>query len=145
VTTPTRPTDPTLMALRTKYGYIAEGQRSAHTLLVEQVLGHALPKGAVVHHIDGNGSNNDHSNLVVCPSQAYHLLLHMRQRALEECGNANWRKCKHCKQYDAPENLKINEFPANHGSTVYHAACHADYCRPFIRANYNRKKAAPCV
>jgi CRISPR/Cas system-associated exonuclease Cas4 (RecB family) len=47
-----------------------------HVAVAEAALGKKLPKGAVVHHVDLNPLNNDASNLVVCPSQSYHLLLH---------------------------------------------------------------------
>lgn len=76
-----------------------------HVLLAEKALGKKLPKGVVVHHIDSNGLNNDPSNLVICPDEAYHQLLHLRMRALAECGNADWRKCPYCKEWDAVEYL----------------------------------------
>lgn len=82
----------------------------AHVHRAEQVLGKPLPKGAEVHH-------HTATELVICPDRAYHMILHQRMRALEECGHAHWRKCVYCKKYDAPENLHISkEFP-------YHRAC----------------------
>jgi hypothetical protein len=56
-----------------------------HVLIAEKALGKPLPKGAVVHHVDRDSMNNNTKspwNLVVCPDQAYHLLLHARVRAL---------------------------------------------------------------
>ncbi len=84
---------------------VGDTMRAAHALIVEAVLGRPLPKGAEVHHVDGNGHNNAHSNLVVCPDRAYHMHLHQRQRALDACGNAGWVLCIFCKQHDAPENM----------------------------------------
>lgn len=78
----------------------------AHRLIAEKALGRSLPDGAEVHHIDGNGLNNTNSNLVICPTRAYHRLLHQRQKAYEACGHADWRKCTYCKKYDSPENIK---------------------------------------
>lgn len=54
-------------------GYVFE-----HIVVAEKVLGKYLPEGAVVHHIDGNGLNNNNNNLVVCQDHAYHMTLHKR-------------------------------------------------------------------
>lgn len=88
-----------------------------HVLMAEKAIGRTLPVGAEVHHVDRNPSNNAPSNLVVCPNSAYHRLLHQRQRALDACGNANWRVCCRCGNHDAPENLNFS------GKQAYHAEC----------------------
>lgn len=92
-------------------------KRLLHVLIVERAIGHALPPGAEVHHIDENPGNNDPTNLVVCPDAAYHKLLHQRQRAFDACGHYDWRKCTFCKKYDAPGNLHATRKQA------YHSAC----------------------
>jgi hypothetical protein len=94
----------------------------AHVMAAEKAVGGPLPEGAVVHHVDGNPSNNANSNLVVCPDQAYHILLHVRTRALLESGNANLLKCEYCKQYDAPENLWVS---VTRCSRAHHRHCNA--------------------
>ncbi len=76
-----------------------------HIYIAETVLGRRLPKGAVVHHVDHDRRNNAKSNFVICPSQAYHLLIHLRERALIATGNPNMIPCHICKQWDLPENL----------------------------------------
>lgn len=101
-----------------------------HVLIAERALGKPLPAGAHVHHVDGDRSNDRNDNLVICPDAAYHQLLHRRQRALDACGHADWRKCHICKQYDAPENLRFYE-PSG---LVRHMAC--------WRAQYYERKAA---
>jgi len=89
-----------------------------HIVIAETILGKALPDGACVHHIDGKRDNNLPNNLVICENSAYHTLIHRRQRAYKACGHSDWRKCKFCKQYDAPQNLYIGN-----GSQVYHHHC----------------------
>ena len=98
-------------------GYVQE-----HTLVAEKALGKPLPKKAVIHHVDEDRQNNSHENLVICEDIAYHNLLHRRLRALKACGNANYRKCWICKQYDSVDNLKIYN-----GSSVVHSKCINDY------------------
>jgi hypothetical protein len=83
-------------------GYVPD-----HVLIVEKILGKMLPLSAVVHHVDKNSLNNSPSNLVVCQDTQYHSLIHARQRALEECGHASWRKCQFCHQYDDPSNMMV--------------------------------------
>lgn len=79
--------------------------KGAHVWAVERVLGKSLPEKAVVHHVDGNPQNNRLSNLVVCPDESYHQLLHQRQRAFDACGNPNYRRCRFCKKWDDIGNL----------------------------------------
>ena len=88
-------------------GYVRE-----HILIVEKAFGKSLPKTAVIHHYTAD-------QLVVCQDNAYHKLLHQRQRAFEACGHASWRKCWICGKYDDPlnPNLYINK---NH---AYHRSC----------------------
>ncbi len=56
-----------------------------HIHLAERALGRKLPYKAVVHHMNGDPSDNfTPFNLVICQDQAYHLLLHRRARELEK-------------------------------------------------------------
>lgn len=77
-------------------GYVYE-----HILIAEKALGKSLPPKAVVHHYAPE-------QLVVCQDQAYHLLLHVREKALKSCGHASWRKCQFCQQYGDPGNMVPN-------------------------------------
>jgi hypothetical protein len=95
-------------------GYVLE-----HIAVVERALGRPLPKGAVIHHVNGDRTDNRPQNLVVCPDQAYHLLLHKRQRAFDACGHADWRKCTYCGEYDDPSRMYLSRT----GSQAHHREC----------------------
>jgi hypothetical protein len=93
--------------------------RHEHEVIAERVLGKPLPPGAEVHHVNFKRADNAHENLVICPNHEYHALLHVRTRALDACGHADWRKCTACKQWGPPEALRFNR--AN-GSGI-HPSC----------------------
>lgn len=78
-----------------------------HVAVAEKALGRSLPSGAEVHHVNEDHGDNRPTNLVICPTRAYHLMLHVRAKAFDACGHADWRRCGYCKQWDAPQHLKI--------------------------------------
>lgn len=68
-----------------------------HRYIVERAIGHPLPSTADVHHVDGDPSNNAHSNLVACQDRAYHQLLHVRARVVRAGGDPNTQRvCGRC-------------------------------------------------
>jgi hypothetical protein len=94
---------------KTKHGYVTKKISGVfkfeHVRIAESLLGRSLPAGAVVHHVNEDRSDNRAGNLVICPSRAYHALIHRRMRAKNACGNPDWVKCTICKEYDSPENI----------------------------------------
>lgn len=101
-------------------GYVLE-----HVKVVSDALGKSLPATARVHHVNGVRDDNRPSNLVACENDAYHALLHYRQRALEECGNANWLRCQICGEWDEPSELYTSK------TNTYHSDCHAARMRAY--------------
>ncbi len=95
-------------------------------LIAEAYLGRPLKGEEEVHHVDENPLNNATRNLVICPSRAYHMLLHVRSLALDACGNANHRKCNICKEYDATDNMSTAK-NGNGQSRYWHRKCAAEY------------------
>jgi hypothetical protein len=91
---------------RIKYEFVAPGNKLRHRLIAEKILGRPLRGRECVHHFDGDGLNNSHENLVICPDGVYHQLLHTRERALAACGNANFKRCTCCGEWDDPANMK---------------------------------------
>lgn len=75
------------MAHTRKTGYVLENQQYQHIAVAERAVGHTLPKGAIVHHVDGNPSNNEPNNLVILQNQKEHKQLHRRERIQEAGGN----------------------------------------------------------
>lgn len=109
-------------------GYVAvsdgKTKRMQHVVVAERALGKPLPPSVVIHHVDGNPANNEPSNLVICPSQAYHLLIHQRERARDACGNPDARQCVHCKQWDDVAAM-TKTGSSRHGHRHYHKPCRA--------------------
>ncbi len=98
-----------------------------HRLIAEEALGRILRREETVHHVDGDETNDNHENLVICPDQAYHKLLHIRTSALDISGNANYRQCDLCKQYDDPAHMSFT--PKNKAGSYRHKGCNAAYAR----------------
>ena len=96
-----------------------------HILIAEKALGKRLPGAIEVHHFNGKRADNRNENLVICPNRTYHRLLHIRHKALEKSGHADWRMCLYCREYDDTKNLFIEK----NGNHIYHRDCRNKYRR----------------
>ncbi len=96
-------------------------RKRTHIWMAERALGRVIKRPLCVHHMNEDHKSSAPVGLVICPDQGYHMLLHVRQRALDACGNANWLPCLFCKTYDAPENMVVSK------SGAYHKPCRLDY------------------
>ncbi len=107
----------------TPSGYHIQGSahKGVHVLIAEKALGKTLPKGAEVHHWNKNKLDNRPENLLICPSAAYHALIHQRMRAYEACGHADWRRCRFCKKYDDPKAMRV------YNDGAWHSICMRNY------------------
>lgn len=96
-----------------------------HRLLAERVLGKPLPPRSEVHHVDGDIHNCSHNNLVICNDHSYHMLLHTRQRALYACGHADWLRCRLCRRWGPP--IEVKQYQRKNGQKIapLHLACMA--------------------
>lgn len=81
-----------------------KGHVLEHILVVERALGKPLPEKVVVHHINGDRTDNRNANLVICQDQAYHLLLHKKRRRLQG-GFKDRTQCRNGHIYDEENSI----------------------------------------
>jgi hypothetical protein len=107
-------------------GYVYE-----HVLVMETKIGRELGPLEVVHHKDGNPSNNSPDNLHLCKDHLEHMKIHAEAKAVAACGVKDWRPCRFCKKYDDISNMYAH--PTNY--SFHHNKCAAEYARKFRAKN----------
>jgi len=106
---------------------ILPGGLYEHVVITERALGTSLPKGAIVHHVDEDPTNNSPSNLVVLQNQKEHMQLHARMRVRDAGGCVFKDKiCSSCRQCVQVEGY-------NKDRSTYDGLCHR--CRDCCAAH----------
>lgn len=118
----------------TKAGYIQVSKNGnfqyEHITVAERALGRPLPDGAIVHHVDEVRTHNANANLVICPNQGYHALLHQRMNARAAGAPLHYKPCRFCGEFDDQKNMKRSL------RSLHHSACRSTY----RRAVYQERK-----
>jgi hypothetical protein len=113
------------MRVRSTVKYSGDTSHRDHVKVAEKALGKRLPRGAEVHHVDGNGLNNANTNLVICQDRAYHILLHVRTKLIKAGGNPLTQKlCSVCRQPKDFEAFALNTRNRLHGRQPACRECH---------------------
>jgi hypothetical protein len=123
-----------------RVGSIRTRQVYVHRRRAELALGKPLPKGAVIHHVDGTTSPT--SPLVICQDAQYHMDLHVRLRVLRSGGNP-WtdKLCSACRQ---PKPYTAFYSTQRNGRPALSALCRV--CSPIVfRRWYLARKDEECI
>lgn len=67
---------------KNKKGYVVfkASKKPVHRWVMEKIIGDELRPGTVVHHKDGNKTNNHPSNLKLFPNQKAHFMYHLNNK-----------------------------------------------------------------
>lgn len=106
-----------------------------HRIIAEEALGKPLPLLVAIHHY---GKKCDNHSIVICENDAYHFLLHRRDRAYKATGNPNMRKCHICKGWDLSENLYEFHGIKNPYLQYRHRSCNIKYLK--LRRFYQQRR-----
>lgn len=98
-----------------------------HVIVAEKALGRRLPRGAKVHHVDGDRRHNANGNLVICQDNRYHMELHVRLRVLRAGGRPFLDGlCSRCKAVKPRDEFYVRK-------SGIQAGCITNYCRDCSR------------
>ncbi len=98
-----------------------------HILVVERAIQKELRTTAVVHHINGQRTDNRNENLVACHDSAYHMLIEARTRSYRATGRPDSVKCWVCGEYGADVLKKARHNTLRRAG--YHRTCEVEYQR----------------
>jgi len=119
----------------------AKGLVQEHRIVVEDRLGKHLPDHAIVHHVNGNRKHNNPDNLVVCPNDEYHMLLHARAMSYYHTGSPNNRWCSNCHSFKPMDNFCQTTRRDKHGNQRPTCSGYCIECnREANRKSYERNK-----
>lgn len=107
------------------YGYLIRALRAGdvrgyaptHRIRMQEMLGRKLRLGEVVHHIDGDVSNNDPSNLDVFPDNATHLATTLKGKCPNWTGEGFERMQRHNRLVAVTTLSATNDRPKTDGQT----------------------------
>ncbi len=80
-----------------------------YRLMVEAMIGRPLASGEVVHHINGNPSDNSPENLLVM-SNREHVRLHAQQRYQAKCDEQGRKICRQCLIAQSDDAMRVGKF-----------------------------------
>ena len=94
-----------------------------HRLLMERHLGRPLAQGEVVHHLDGNPSNNVIENLVLIPNNGLHRMGHGAPRSKTD------KECSRCHVTKPREEFPLKYRDSGEPHQCWCKACMKEYGR----------------
>lgn len=119
----------------------SKGLVQEHRLIVEQAIGKTLPRSVIVHHVNGNRKHNFKGNLVVCPNDEYHKLLHQRTHSLIFTGSPNNRWCPGCQEFLPLESFYHTTRRDTYGNKKPKRSGYCKFCSNTVnRKSYERNK-----
>lgn len=109
-----------------------------HKYVVEKTIGRELKQHEVIHHINYDKTDNRRCNLLLCPNQAYHKLVHARTDAINSGVDLNIQhKCSSCKEVKTKDSFNISKTRWN-GLNEYCKVCRSIKGKEQVRTKIYR-------
>lgn len=108
-----------------------------HRIVAEKMIGRKLKSNEVVHHKDGNPSNNDPSNLEICDSQGQHNNKHVTTYR-----DSTHKQCSRCLATKPRTEFSLNHKPGKHSPYFDPHDTRCKQCRAELkRLRYKDRKS----